>query len=70
MISFETEWIETVCKQIEHYRLCLKCKECAQVVLTLCDEDHLNLTGDFNSIHVLIKKVIYYNLTAAIAFQQ
>ena len=55
----------------------LKCKDDnAQVVYKLFqsilfhEESSLNLTGDFNSIHVLIKKVIYYNLTAAIAFQQ
>ena len=57
MFIYGSKWIETVFKQIEHHRLCLKCKECAQTVLTLCDEDHLNLTGDFNSLHVLIEKV-------------
>ena len=54
IVSSELEWIETVYKRIQHYRLSL---ECAQAVLTLCDEDHLNLTGNFNSIHSFIEKV-------------
>ena len=57
MISKESEWIVPACKRIEHYRLCLKCMECAQTVLTLCDEDHLDLTGDFITIHALVEKV-------------
>ena len=54
IISSELEWIESVYKRIEHYHLSL---ECAQAVLTLCDEDHLNLTGNFNSIHCFIEEV-------------
>ena len=57
MISNGTEWTVAACKRIEHYRLCLKCMECAQTVLTLCDEDHLDLTGDFITIHALVEKV-------------
>ena len=59
IISSELEWIETVYKRIQHYRLSL---ECAQAVFTLCDKDHSNLTGNFNSIHGFIEKVrIIYN---------
>ena len=50
-------WIQTVCKQIENYRLSQKCIECAKALIILCDEDHLNLNGDFISILVLGKKV-------------
>ena len=57
MISKESEWIVPACKSIEHFRLSLKCMECAETVLTLCDEDHLNLTGDFITIHALVEKV-------------
>ena len=57
-VSSDTSWIETVREQIEHYRLSQKCIECAKALTILCDEDHLNLTGDFGSIHVLGNKVM------------
>ena len=57
MISNELEWIVPVCKRIEYYRLSLKCMECAQTVLTLCDKDHLDLTRDFITILALVEKV-------------
>ena len=54
IVSSDLEWIATVYKRIQHYRLSL---ECAQAVLTLCDKDHLNLTRIFYSIHGFIEKV-------------
>ena len=58
-ISSDMGWIQTVRKQIEHYRLSKKCIECAKAILTLCDENHLNLkvAGDFSSVFVLGEKV-------------
>ena len=56
-ISSDVCWIQTVCKQIENYRLSQNCIECAKALIILCDKDHLNLTGDFTSILVLGKKV-------------
>ena len=55
-ISSDMSWIQTVCKQIEQYRLSVDCTECAKALLTLCDENHLNLkiAGD---IPVLGQKV-------------
>ena len=65
-ISLDLSWIEKVRKQIEHYRLSKKCIECAKMLLTLCDQNHLNLdtsAGDYNSLLVLGQKVkiILYN---------
>ena len=65
-ISLDMCWIITVRKQIEHYRLSKNCIECAKALLTLCDENHLNLktAGDFRSVRVLEKKVKRFIITA------
>lgn len=49
------EWIDTVCKQFDHYIDSLECIECAQAILTI--RDKLNLKGDFSRIQVLDDKV-------------
>ena len=55
MCSNET-WIDTVCKQVEHYNVSLKCIKCAKALLTL--RDNLKLKGDFSSIQVLGDEVL------------
>ena len=63
-ISSDMGWIETVCNQIGQYRLYKKCAK--PLILTLCDENHLNLktAGDFGSVRVLGEKdQVYYNST-------
>lgn len=49
--SSSREWIDTVCRQIKHYRLSLKCIKCAQAIFSL--RDKLELNGDFSCIKVL-----------------
>ena len=44
-------WIDTVCKQVKHYNVSLKCIKCAKALLSL--RDNLDLKGDFSSIQVL-----------------
>ena len=51
----DKSWINTVCRQYEHYNLSLKCMECARALLGL--QDKLGLKGDFSRIQVLGDKV-------------
>ena len=49
-------WINTVCKQVEHYKVSLKCLNCAKALLNL--RDKLKLKGDFSCIQVLGDEVL------------
>ena len=51
----DTDWIRPVCSQIKHFRLSLKCTECAQAILQL--RDCLELTGDFSIIEIVAEQV-------------
>lgn len=53
--SSNKQWIHTVCRQIKHHRLSLKCIECAQAIFSL--RDKLKLKGDFSRIKVVGDKV-------------
>ena len=54
--SSNETWIDTVCKQVEHYNVSLKCIKCAKALLSL--RDNLELKGDFSSIQVLGAEVL------------
>ena len=54
-VTSDTDWIESVCTQIKHFRLSLNCTECAQAILQL--RDCLKLTGDFRLIRHLAIQV-------------
>lgn len=47
----DKHWIDTVCRQVEHYDVSFRCVECAQQLLSL--RDKLELKGDFSSLQVL-----------------
>ena len=51
--SADEKWIETVCKQIESYRLSKNCLESAKALVEL--RKQLKLTGDFTHIQLLIQ---------------
>ena len=71
--SSNREWIHTLCSQIKHYRLSLKCIECAQAIFSL--RDKLDLKGDFSRIKVVgdevtIQLVSVMNSTYALTTKQ
>ena len=57
----DRSWIDTVCRQCEHYNLSLKCIECARALLGL--RDKLGLKGDFSCIQVLGDKVCMHGIS-------
>ena len=54
-VPSDTDWIIPVCEKINHFRLSLKCTECAEAILRL--QSCLKLTGDFCLIKHLATQV-------------